>query len=70
MDTIFTLGLMMFRILLMDFYDVEGIIDGFHFEMFIVDKLIKISQNEKIRKYLISFIISAEMTSFYLPDKG
>ena len=51
-------------------YDVENIIDGFHFEMFIVDKLIKISQNEKMRKYLISFIISAEMTSFYLPDKG
>ena len=51
-------------------YDVEDIIDGFHFEMFIVDKLIKISQNEKMRKYLISFIISAEMTSFYLPDKG
>ena len=50
-------------------YDVEDIIDGFHFEMFIVDKLIKISQNEKMRKYLISFIISAEMTSFYLPDK-
>ena len=51
-------------------YDVEDIIDGFHFETFIVDKLIKISQNEKMRKYLISFIISAEMTSFYLPDKG
>ena len=51
-------------------YDVEDIIDGFHFEMFIVDKLIKISQNQKMRKYLISFIISAEMTSFYLPDKG
>ena len=51
-------------------YDFEDIIDGFHFEMFIVDKLIKISQNEKMRKYLISFIISAEMTSFYLPDKG
>ena len=51
-------------------YDVEDITDGFHFEMFIVDKLIKISQNENTRKYLISSIISAEITSFYLPDKG
>ena len=25
-------------------YDVQDIIDGFHFEMFIVDKLIKIFQ--------------------------
>ena len=54
MDAMYTLGL---DITL----DIDDIIDGFHFEMFIVDKLIKIFQIQ-YHSFTSIFFISGENT--------